>query len=305
MLNIPEPVSPFFSVIIPAYNRSHLIKPTIESVLAQSFQDFEVIVVDDCSQDVKALEAALDAFNDQRIQLIKHDINKNGAATRNTGIKNAKGKYVAFLDSDDTWPYDRLDEVYQEIVTVVNAENMVFYGQVDFKFPEQKQGEIRPKVAIGDMPVSDYLFIHGGLIQTSTIVCANEVAKAIMFDERYKRHQDYDFCLRAQVLGFEFHFIEKVLSHWLRHKGANVIAKGANVDFCLFWLAQMQKYFSSKALSAYKIKVLMPIAFESGRWLLALKLLLTQSFRVPFKIFRNGGYASIKGIVKFFLARVK
>ncbi|MDG1751644.1 MAG: glycosyltransferase family 2 protein, partial [Thalassotalea sp.] len=78
-----EKSSPFYSVIIPSYNRSCLIQPTIESILEQSCQDFEVIIVDDFSSDIAELEALVLSFNDKRIKLFKHDKNKNGAAARN------------------------------------------------------------------------------------------------------------------------------------------------------------------------------------------------------------------------------
>jgi amylovoran biosynthesis glycosyltransferase AmsB len=296
---------PFYSIIIPTYNRSKLIKPTIDSVINQSFQSFEVIIVDDFSADIIALEKVINSYQDQRIKLIKHQNNQNGAAARNTGIKFAQGKFIAFLDSDDTWPLNRLAMIKEEINNSQYIDKTIFYGQVDMKFPSQKTGVIKPKTAIGDMSVANYLFIHNGLIQTSTIVCARTLAKKVLFDERFIRHQDYDFCIRAQDLGFNFHFINQVTSHWLKHKGANVITKGANVDFCLFWLKQMQSYMCFKEQNAYKVKVIAPIAFQSGQFLLATRILATNCYRVPLHILSKAVFASLKSIIKYLLAKLK
>lgn len=92
---------PLVSVVIPAYNRENAIIPAIQSVLDQGVDDIEILVVDDCSTDgtVKAIQT----LTDPRINLIQHEKNKGEAGARNTGIHAAKGKYIAYLDSDDQW----------------------------------------------------------------------------------------------------------------------------------------------------------------------------------------------------------
>lgn len=94
-----DTASPFFSVVIPIFNREHLIEDTLDSVFAQTFEDFEVIVVDDGSTD---RTAAVVASYPEPVCLIRQD-NAGPGAARNTGIEVARGSYVAFLDSDDRW----------------------------------------------------------------------------------------------------------------------------------------------------------------------------------------------------------
>ncbi|MCC7193638.1 MAG: glycosyltransferase family 2 protein [Phycisphaeraceae bacterium] len=102
---------PFFSVIIPTYNREKLISATIDSIFAQSFHDFEVIVVDDGSTD-RTLEV-IGRYGD-RVKVLRQQNGGPGAA-RNTGIKNARGEYVAFLDSDDLW-FPWTLETYRQVI---------------------------------------------------------------------------------------------------------------------------------------------------------------------------------------------
>lgn len=98
--------TPRVSVVIPSYNRGHTIVACLQSVLTQTFQDFEIIVVDDASaDDTKARVASVE---DPRIQYIAHAQNWGGAAARNTGIRAARGEFIAFLDSDDTWAPEKL-----------------------------------------------------------------------------------------------------------------------------------------------------------------------------------------------------
>ena len=90
--------TPFFSIVIPTYNRAHLIRKTIESVLAQEDQDFEIIVVDDGSEDNTG--EVVRAIGDDRVIYHKKNNAERGAA-RNYGAIRARGRYVTFLDSDD------------------------------------------------------------------------------------------------------------------------------------------------------------------------------------------------------------
>lgn len=92
---------PTVSVIIPTYNRAHLIRKSLESVLNQTFDDFEIIVFDDGSTD--DTEKVVKQFTDERIRCLRHEQNRGAAAARNTGIRAARGDYIAFLDSDDEW----------------------------------------------------------------------------------------------------------------------------------------------------------------------------------------------------------
>ena len=99
---------PFFSIIIPTYNRAHIIGNAVEAVLSQTFSDFELIISDDGSSD-NTEEIITPLLKDARIKYIKQ-INKGVCAARNFGAQHAKGKYLVFLDSDDTinnnWLHD-------------------------------------------------------------------------------------------------------------------------------------------------------------------------------------------------------
>ena len=104
---------PMFSIVIPTYNRKTELLTAINSVLAQTYQNFEIVVVDDGSSD--GTKEAIDALNNGRINYVKHQ-NRSGAnAARNTGIKAAKGNYISFLDSDDLFLENKLERLNEEI----------------------------------------------------------------------------------------------------------------------------------------------------------------------------------------------
>jgi glycosyltransferase involved in cell wall biosynthesis len=105
-------MKPYFSVIIPLYNKEKHIEQTIQSVLNQSFNEFEIIIVDDGSTD-NSLNI-VSQFNSSKIKIIKQS-NKGAGAARNTGIKHAKADYIALLDGDDCWYSDHLSELIKQI----------------------------------------------------------------------------------------------------------------------------------------------------------------------------------------------
>lgn len=102
------PVEALVSIITPAYNDEKFIGKTIESVLAQTYKNFEMIIVDDCSTDNTC--AVVESYKDSRIKLLKNEMNSGPAVSRNRAIAESQGKYVAFLDGDDMWFPEKLEK---------------------------------------------------------------------------------------------------------------------------------------------------------------------------------------------------
>ncbi|SHJ09898.1 Glycosyl transferase family 2 [Mesonia phycicola] len=103
---------PFFSVVIPLYNKETHIKNTLQDVLDQNFKDFEVIIVNDGSTDKSV--SIVEKFTDTRIKLFHQD-NQGAAAARNYGIEQASAKHIALLDADDMWKNNHLEEFYKSL----------------------------------------------------------------------------------------------------------------------------------------------------------------------------------------------
>lgn len=101
-------MSELVSIVMPSYNTGNLIADSIKSVLSQTYHNWELIVVDDCSSD--DTDEVVSLFADERIKYIKNDKNSGAAVSRNRALKEAKGKWVAFLDSDDLWFPEKLEK---------------------------------------------------------------------------------------------------------------------------------------------------------------------------------------------------
>lgn len=121
----------FFSIIIPSYNRAAFLPKAIESILGQTYTDWELIIVDDGSTD--ATKEVVRSYKDERIQYIYQE-NAERSAARNNGISEAKGEFICFLDSDNVMESNRLELLYQFIGREINKE-AVFYTDIQHVFP--------------------------------------------------------------------------------------------------------------------------------------------------------------------------
>ena len=128
------------SVITPAYNASEYIGETIESVLNQSYTNWEMLIVDDCSKDNTVEIVSKYSEKDNRIKLLKHTENQGVAATRNTALKEAKGDYIAFLDSDDMWHSEKL--LKQLVFMEENQYVLTYTGYQKYMSETKENGKV-------------------------------------------------------------------------------------------------------------------------------------------------------------------
>jgi glycosyltransferase involved in cell wall biosynthesis len=200
---------PEVSIILPTYNRAKLIENSLKSILNQTCQDFEVIVVDDGSTDNTDIIINKLRENDERIKYIKHKFNKGGSAARNTGIRNALGKYIAFQDSDDEWLPEKLELQLGAIKNAGKKVGIIYSGMLRIN---NKDTEFVPPARVVKKEGNIYNeLLKGSFIGTPTILgrvdCFNDVDG---FDESLSRLQDWDIVLRLSKK-YEFKYIDKAL----------------------------------------------------------------------------------------------
>jgi GT2 family glycosyltransferase len=245
--------SPLITVVIPSYNRAHTIGPTLQSVVAQTFSDFECIVVDDGSDDVDELEATVTRLNDPRFRVLRRE-NGGGGAARNTGIEAARGEWIAFLDSDDLFLPEKL-AVYQRHFGA-SGPKTVFYSQ---NLVDRGVGKnwVRPWRGIrSDEDVGEYLFVDNCFIQTSTIVISAKLIKEVMFDPTLRKGQDLDLCIRLAAAGAEFRMITPPQSIWMDHSEQGRTSRHSGYDAPAAWLEKTAPLMTRKAVLGYRATTL-------------------------------------------------
>lgn len=178
------------SVIIPSYNRAETIRRSVDSVLNQSYRDIEVIVVDDCSTD--GTLDVISGYTDNRLRCVKHKQNRGACAARNTGIEYARGEYIAFQDSDDSWRPDKLR--YQLELLQKQEADICFCKMERHGYPADK-ARFYPELSEG--VVTYEVLLSRSYVSTQTILARREMCDIHKFDILIKRMQDYDWIIRA------------------------------------------------------------------------------------------------------------
>jgi glycosyltransferase involved in cell wall biosynthesis len=212
------------SVIIPTYNRAQLLHSAIVSVLNQTYQDFEILVIDDNSKD--NTQAVVKNFDDKRIRYIRHEKNKGEAGTRNTGIKHAKGTYIAFLDDDDEWLPEKL---LLQVDLMRNSKPDVGCIYTGLFVVDKTKGKILNQIIPKKRGYIYYdMFIKNYIGTPSTVLIKKECFERVnIFDEHIAFGTDYDMWIRISK---EFHvdYIKKPLVLYYRHEdslSANLVVR--------------------------------------------------------------------------------
>jgi len=192
-------MTPFFSVIIPLYNKEKYIQNTLSCVFNQSFTVFEIIVVNDGSTD-RSLEI-LEEFSDHRLKII-HQKNQGVSVARNTGMKNAKADYICFLDADDSWKTNHLQTFHDTITKFPDAKMYCnrYVTQIS------KNTFIKNKFIDIDENYEGYVtdFFKSSLINRVALTSAVCIHKDIFteiggFDPTLKSDQDLDYWIKIAL----------------------------------------------------------------------------------------------------------
>jgi|HubBroStandDraft_2_1064218.scaffolds.fasta_scaffold41998_2 glycosyltransferase involved in cell wall biosynthesis len=236
-----DSITPFFSVVIPVYNRADALKTALESVCAQTCQDFEIVVVDDGSKDNPG--EVVDAFGDTRIRFIRQE-NRGGGAARNTGLEAARGRFVALLDSDDQFlPHhlERMKELLEGTTGLVGYAKMIV---------DRGNGRtlLKPPRALGpDEHMATYLLCDRGFVPTITVVVETDMARRIRYHEDLHAAEDTDFALRLFLAGCKFSMIEEPGAVWKDTYDPARTSAGRKGARLLHWIEELRPQIPARA----------------------------------------------------------
>lgn len=213
---------PFFSIIIPAYNRAGVIAEAISSCIDQTFDDFEIVIVDDGSEDGEQLRTVIESFGDNRISLHRQ-ANAGASAARNAGMDLARGLFFAFLDSDDRFLPEKLSAFSQAI-----GGRSRYAG---FAPAIVDRGEGRTAIRPGSPlrkgeALEHYFFSRNQMVQSSVLVVDRRSALDARFETDVLVGEDLDFCLAIEAAGIEWEMIDEPLSIWF-----DVPKEGRSADY--------------------------------------------------------------------------
>jgi GT2 family glycosyltransferase/Tfp pilus assembly protein PilF len=231
---------PVISVIVPTYNRKDSLAEAIQSILHQTISYYEIVVVNDAGEDVVDV---IKAFDDPRIKYYSHQTNKGLAATRNTGIENAKGKYIALLDDDDVYYPDHLEtlvtylehdetkiaytDAYRVTQEMQNGKYVTINKDIPFSFDFSKAMLLYQNIA----PVQCFMFEKS---------CLDEIG---LFDETLPAHEDWDIWIRLSFK-YDFHHIKKITSEFRQRTDHSNMTTTQNLAFYNSYRDIVAKYYN-------------------------------------------------------------
>jgi len=281
--------APLFSIVIPTYNRADAVVQTLNGIFAQTFSDFEVIVVDDGSSD--DTQVTLKAITDPRLRTLLQD-NAGPAAARNRGMDAAKGQYVAFIDSDDIWYPDHLQQAH----TAIEAQGEhIYYSQIIVnrgvgRYWIKPDRPMRP-----DESIYDYLYIAGGFIQTSTMIVPTRLTKDIRWDENVTFGDNDQFAIDLWHTNVPFHMLPRASTLYADLMSADALSKlpifaGTSEKYTNFfsWMATRKNLMGQQAWLGFQARFA-SVALARSQPIASIKLLL-QAVRA--------GAMSPKGMVR-------
>jgi len=231
---------PTVSVIMPTYNRARLISRAIKSVLNQTYQDFEIIVVDDGSKDNTA--DMVKSFDNKKIRYIKLGKNKGAAAARNIGINAAKGEFIAFQDSDDEWHHEKLKMQMNEFETTSSKIGVIYTGI--WRIKSDKKNYVPSNQSLKKEGNIHETILRGNFVALSAAIvkrkCFSEVG---LFDEMLPCLQDWELWIRISNR-YDFKYLKEPLVN------AYYVSDSISIDYAKLIVAT--EYILNKHFDEFK-----------------------------------------------------
>ncbi len=198
------------SIIIPAFNAAEYIGETLDSVFAQTFTDYEVVVINDGSRDTEALEKVLERYP-EKLRYIKQE-NKGAAAARNTGLRAAAGELVAFLDADDTWLPNFLEQQIN-LLQRSGADFVYADALLVGESPLSGRTFMQAQPSRGEVTAASLLAVEVTVLTSTVLARKQPIIEVGLFNESIKRGHDFELWLRLAKHGVRFAYQHDVLAH--------------------------------------------------------------------------------------------
>lgn len=223
-------MEPLITVVIPTYNREKTIKYCVDSVISQTYSNIEIIIVDDCSIDNTYTVAK--GMNDNRLRVIQLEENAGAQAARNRGIIEAKGEWIAFLDSDDIWRSDKLE---MQIAVLKNVEfNSYTVVHSNCKCLDEANGsEWIWNVPLTEGDCYGELLSRPGPLFPTFLTSKKALFDIGLLDDKVPSYQEWDTAIRLSKV-CSFVHIDAPLFTYILHEG-ETISKNKNRDIEGYW----------------------------------------------------------------------
>ncbi|MBR2840591.1 MAG: glycosyltransferase family 2 protein [Bacilli bacterium] len=223
------------SIITPVYNCENFIEQTIKTVLNQTYTNWEMLLVDDCSPDSSAEIIKKYSKKDKRIKYFKLEENSGAASARNRALKESKGRFIAYLDADDLWSNDKLEKQIKFMIENNYAFTCTDYEKIDEKGNSLKIVKIPKKVNYN-------LFLRNTIIQTVGVMIDTKITgKDVLIMPDIRRRQDAATWCQLLKSGYDCYEVPEVLSYYRVVSNSLSSNKFKAVKMNWYWYRKIEK----------------------------------------------------------------
>ena len=226
------------SIIMPSYNTRDYIGASIESVLAQTYENWELLIVDDCSTD--DTDAVVAKFTDPRIRYLKNEKNSGAAVSRNYALREAKGRWIAFLDSDDLWEPEKLSKQLSFM-----KKNGYSFTYTDYQI--QLNGVWQPYIYTGPKVVNKWKMYNYCYFSTITVMYDREKIGLVQIAD-LKKNNDYAMWLQI-IEKSKCYRLPECLSYYVKREGS--ISSGSKLKLIKHHYILFRKGLGKSALVSW------------------------------------------------------
>ena len=257
------------SVVIPTRNRPQIVAKSVMTALTQTLESIEVIVIID-GPDQETVNG-LSQIADPRLRVIELPKNVGPSGARNTGVREAKGTWIAFLDDDDEW----LPEKLERQLEVANNSHYDFPVVASRFISYTQKGKFICPRRLPNLSehLSEYLFARNsffkgeGCIQTSTLFVKKELMQKMPLEEKFYRHEDWEWLLRVSAIeGVGIEFVPEPMSIWHSEMGIKRLSNIKDWQYSLDWIRHNRNLVTPKAYSGFIATIIAPSASFVGDW---------------------------------------
>ena len=224
------------SIITPVYNCEHLIEETIKSVISQTYKNWEMILVDDCSPDNSADIIKKYEEKDNRIKYMKLQENSGAAVARNYALENSKGRFIAYLDADDLWKPEKLEKQIQFMLDNDYAFTCTDYEKID------ETGKSLNKIVKIPQKVNYNLFLRNTIIQTVGVMVDTKITgKEVLVMPNIRRRQDAATWAQLLKAGYDCYEVPENLSYYRVVSNSLSSNKFKAIKMNWYWYRKIEK----------------------------------------------------------------
>jgi len=254
-------MTPLVSVIVPFYNRSSELFDTLKSLAQQTMDDFELVVVDDASRE-DPTPIIRSHMNERKARIVRHTANRGPSSARNTGIDIARGKYVAFLDSDDSWHREKLAAQIAAVEKTEDPEGSFCVTLTKVVRGKDRQRILPARSVKQTEDFAEFLYVAHGFAQTSSFLLARKEAAEIRFAENLRQYEDHLFFISAGARGLKYLLVDEPLVTWFNDDRLDRAGRQDDLARARLFLDTAGELMSPKARLAFCTRYLGRLMFK-------------------------------------------